>query len=192
MGYALAMQAVAEASLKLDREALWHWDMAQVMVPNLRAELVQSYSGLVGMFPQQGVRWLTSKMGLSGQDGLGSRTLKMNQAIGLSAALDEPVGAVGDDVLRAQPLDLPGVGVVLARPLVRCAVHGEGGVEAGQVDEEGRGFGELDDQRVVFENPEHDWPQRLSYEIHQEKLHLRAEGLETGSRVAQWQLERVK
>ena len=50
MGYALAMQAVAEASMKLDREALWHWDMAQVMVPNLRAELVQSYSGLVGMF----------------------------------------------------------------------------------------------------------------------------------------------
>jgi len=50
MGYALAMQAVAEATLHLDREALWHWDMAQVMVPNLRAELVQSYSGLVGMF----------------------------------------------------------------------------------------------------------------------------------------------
>ena len=50
MGYALAMQAVAEASLNLDREALWHWDMAQVMVPNLRAELVQTYSGLVGMF----------------------------------------------------------------------------------------------------------------------------------------------
>ncbi len=50
LGYALAMQAVAEASMKLDREALWHWDMAQVMVPNLRAELVQSYSGLVGMF----------------------------------------------------------------------------------------------------------------------------------------------
>ena len=50
MGYALAMQAVAEATMKLDREALWHWDMAQTMVPNLRAELVQSYSGLVGMF----------------------------------------------------------------------------------------------------------------------------------------------
>ena len=50
MGYALAMQAVAEATLKMDREALWHWDMAQVMVPNLRAELLQSYSALVGMF----------------------------------------------------------------------------------------------------------------------------------------------
>ena len=50
LGYALAMQAVAEASLNLDREALWHWDMAQIMVPNLRADLVQRYSGLVGMF----------------------------------------------------------------------------------------------------------------------------------------------
>jgi hypothetical protein len=50
LGYALAMQAVAEATLNLDREALWHWDMAQVMVPTLRAELVQSYSAVVGMF----------------------------------------------------------------------------------------------------------------------------------------------
>ena len=50
MGYALAMQALAEATLHQDREALWHWDMAQIMVPNLRAELVQSYSGLVGIF----------------------------------------------------------------------------------------------------------------------------------------------
>lgn len=50
MGYALAMQSVAEATLGMDREALWHWDMAQVMVPNLRAELLQSYSALVAMF----------------------------------------------------------------------------------------------------------------------------------------------
>ena len=50
LGYALAMQAVAEATLRMDREALWHWDMAQIMVPNLRAELVQRYSGLVGIF----------------------------------------------------------------------------------------------------------------------------------------------
>jgi len=50
LAYALAMQAVAEATLKLDREALWHWDMAQALQPSMRAELMLSYSGLVGMF----------------------------------------------------------------------------------------------------------------------------------------------
>lgn len=46
-------------------------------------------------------------------------------------------------------------------------------------------------RRVVFENPLHDWPQRLTYELADGKLHLRAEGLEAGSRVARWELERV-
>lgn len=42
------------------------------------------------------------------------------------------------------------------------------------------------DQRAVFENPDHDWPQRLTYWRANDHLHARAEGLDPSSRKAEW------
>lgn len=45
---------------------------------------------------------------------------------------------------------------------------------------------EIGERRVVFENPDHDWPQRLTYWVEDDELHARAEGLDSGSRQAEW------
>jgi hypothetical protein len=44
----------------------------------------------------------------------------------------------------------------------------------------------LEGHKVVFENPEHDWPQRLTYWLEDATLYARAEGLSEDSRKAQW------
>ena len=44
----------------------------------------------------------------------------------------------------------------------------------------------IDGERAVFENPDHDWPQRLTYWREGDALHAQAEGLSTESRKAQW------
>lgn len=49
---------------------------------------------------------------------------------------------------------------------------------------------EIDGQRAVFENPHHDWPQRLTYWRDGDRLHARAEGLDDTSRKAQWVWQR--
>ena len=64
------------------------------------------------------------------------------------AALGDAEGAVGDDVLRPHPLDLPAVRPARLRLLQAAAVHGEGGVEPHEVDEERGGGVELDLQHA--------------------------------------------
>jgi hypothetical protein len=45
---------------------------------------------------------------------------------------------------------------------------------------------------VVFENPDHDWPQVIEYRLDEaETLHVRAAGLAEGSRASTWTMERV-
>jgi len=53
---------------------------------------------------------------------------------------------------------------------------------------------ELDGKHVVFENPEHDFPQRILYWIDDEgRLHGRIEGTEDGeTRGFEWHWERVR
>lgn len=52
---------------------------------------------------------------------------------------------------------------------------------------------ESDRDRVVFENPEHDFPQRVIYEKHGERLDARIEGTENGAkRSATWSYRRVR
>lgn len=45
---------------------------------------------------------------------------------------------------------------------------------------------ESDGHRAVFENPQHDWPQRITYWREGNSLHARAEGLDETSRKATW------
>lgn len=50
----------------------------------------------------------------------------------------------------------------------------------------------LETEKAVFENPEHDWPQRMTYSLVEGKLHLAAQGLDPDSRVARWVMTRVE
>jgi hypothetical protein len=48
------------------------------------------------------------------------------------------------------------------------------------------------ERRVVFENPEHDWPQVIEYRLDEAGvLHLRAAGLEAGSQELTWTMVRT-
>ena len=52
---------------------------------------------------------------------------------------------------------------------------------------------ESDRDRVVFENPEHDFPQRVVYEKRGDRLDARIEGTENGApRTATWSYRRVE
>jgi hypothetical protein len=50
LAYSLALQAVAEANMGLARDASWHWESAQILLPELGFEVMRSYSELVAMF----------------------------------------------------------------------------------------------------------------------------------------------
>ena len=50
LAYALALQAVAEASIGLARDASWHWESGQILLPELRYEVMRSYSEIVDVF----------------------------------------------------------------------------------------------------------------------------------------------
>lgn len=50
LAYALALQAVAEANMGLSRDASWHWESAQILLPELSYEVMRTYSGLVAIF----------------------------------------------------------------------------------------------------------------------------------------------
>lgn len=50
LAYSLALQAVAEANMRLARDASWHWESAQILMPELRFEVMRSYSDLVAIF----------------------------------------------------------------------------------------------------------------------------------------------
>ena len=51
-------------------------------------------------------------------------------------------------------------------------------------------FVHSEEERAVFENPAHDWPQRLTYWREADRLHARAEGLDSTSRRAEWVWQR--
>ena len=50
LAYSVALQGLAEATLELNREALWHWSMAQMLLPELEGEVLQAYSGIAEIF----------------------------------------------------------------------------------------------------------------------------------------------
>ena len=50
LAYSLALQAVAEANMGQARDASWHWESAQILLPELRYEVMRSYSEIVAIF----------------------------------------------------------------------------------------------------------------------------------------------
>ena len=44
LAFCLALQGLAELGLQMEREALWHWEAAQILLPELHADLMHSYS----------------------------------------------------------------------------------------------------------------------------------------------------
>lgn len=50
LAYALALQAVGEASSGLARDASWHWESAQILLPELRYEVMRSYGEVAAAF----------------------------------------------------------------------------------------------------------------------------------------------
>lgn len=50
LAYSMALQAVAEASLSMERESLWHWEAAQLILPELEGEMMHSYSEIARVF----------------------------------------------------------------------------------------------------------------------------------------------
>lgn len=76
LAFCLALQGLAELSLKLDREALWHWEAAQILLPELHADLMSSYSEIAKVLDStplrthdSAVEWLRSEGKLAEGDG---------------------------------------------------------------------------------------------------------------------------
>jgi hypothetical protein len=70
LAYSLALQALAEASLELNREALWHWSMAQMLLPELQGEVLQAYSGIAELFDSSPYRSRASALAWIEQESL--------------------------------------------------------------------------------------------------------------------------
>ena len=68
LAYCLALQGLAELNLEMNREALWHWESGQILLPELHAQLMHSYSGMAKIFDSTPMRthdtaveWLRSE-----------------------------------------------------------------------------------------------------------------------------------
>ena len=77
LAFCLALQGLAELQLKLDREALWHWESAQVLFPALHADLMHSYSELTKVLDStplrsydSAVEWLRAEGKLAEGEGV--------------------------------------------------------------------------------------------------------------------------
>jgi hypothetical protein len=62
LAYSVALQGLAEATLELNREALWHWSMAQMLLPELESEVLQAYSGIAELFDNSPFRSRSSAL----------------------------------------------------------------------------------------------------------------------------------
>lgn len=62
LAYSVALQGLAEATLELNREALWHWSMAQMLLPELEGEVLQAYSGIAELFDNSPFRSRSSAL----------------------------------------------------------------------------------------------------------------------------------
>lgn len=68
LAFCLALQGLAELNLEMSREALWHWESAQILLPELHAQLMHSYSEIAKIFDSTPMRthdtaveWLRSE-----------------------------------------------------------------------------------------------------------------------------------
>ena len=68
LAFCLALQGLGELQLEMNREALWHWESAQILLPELHAQMMQSYSEIAKILDStplrthdSAVEWLRSE-----------------------------------------------------------------------------------------------------------------------------------
>ena len=68
LAFCLALQGLGELQLEMNREALWHWESAQILLPELHAQLMHSYSEIAKILDStplrshdSAVEWLRSE-----------------------------------------------------------------------------------------------------------------------------------
>lgn len=103
LAFCLALQGLAELSLKLDREALWHWEAAQILLPELHADLMQSYSEIAKVLDSTPLRtydtaveWLRSEGKLA--EGEGATEPKVVNMVSAVTPRRNPSALVGENV----------------------------------------------------------------------------------------------
>lgn len=62
LALALALQALSEATLEMEREALWHWSAAKAVMPTLDTDLLSNYGDIVDLFEDNEYRDQPSAM----------------------------------------------------------------------------------------------------------------------------------
>lgn len=56
LALALAIQALAEATLSMEREALWHWSAAKAVFPTLDTDMLSNFGEIVDLFEENEYR----------------------------------------------------------------------------------------------------------------------------------------
>lgn len=113
LAFCLALQGLAELSLKLDREALWHWESAQILLPELHADLMHSYSEIAKVLDStplrshdSAVEWLRSEGKLA--EGEGATQPKVVNTVSAVTPKRNPAALVGERVSVTYLVDTQG------------------------------------------------------------------------------------
>ena len=103
LAFCLALQGLAELSLNLDREALWHWESSQILLPEMHADLMHSYSEIAKIFDStplrthaSAVEWLRSEGKLA--EGEGATKPKAINSVAAVTPRRNPSALVGEKV----------------------------------------------------------------------------------------------
>ena len=113
LAFCLAFQGLSELSLKMDREALWHWEAAQMLLPELHSDLMRSYSEIAKILDStplrtydSAVEWLRSEGKLA--EGEGATQPKVLSAVSAVTPRRNPSALVGENVSVAFLVDPQG------------------------------------------------------------------------------------
>lgn len=113
LAFCLALQGLSELSLKMDREALWHWEAAQILLPELHADLMHSYSEIAKILDStplrtydSAVEWLRSEGKLA--EGDGATQPKVLSTVSAVTPRRNPSALVGEKVSVAFLVDPQG------------------------------------------------------------------------------------
>lgn len=113
LAFCLALQGLSELSLKLDREAMWHWESAQMLLPELHADLMQSYSEIAKVLDSTPLRshdtaleWLRSEGKLA--EGEGATEPKVVNTVSAVTPRRNPTALAGETVSIAFLVDPQG------------------------------------------------------------------------------------
>lgn len=103
LAFCLALQGLAELSLQLDREALWHWEAAQILLPELHADLMRSYSEIAKVLDSTPLRthdsaleWLRAEGKLA--EGPGATEPKVVNTVSAVTPRRNPAALVGEKI----------------------------------------------------------------------------------------------